>query len=67
MIISKLSIVLHASGPVSCDEVRLPTESKPLITPVGGYALLHIYLVVIVLDIVFKAKVFIMSDHGEDK
>lgn len=26
--------------------------------------LLHIYLVAIVFDIVFKAKVFIRSDHG---
>ena len=36
MIISKLSIVLPASGPVSCNEVRVPAESKSLIAPVGG-------------------------------
>jgi hypothetical protein len=36
MITSRLSIVLPASGPVSCDEVRVPAESRPLIAPVGG-------------------------------
>jgi len=36
MITSRLSIVLPASGPVSCVEVRVPAESSPLIAPVGG-------------------------------
>jgi len=40
MITSRLSIVLPTSGPVSCDEVRVPAESKPLIAPVGGPLLL---------------------------
>ena len=36
MIISKLPIVLPARGPVSCDDVRVPEESMPLIAPVGA-------------------------------